>query len=102
MIKLLQHHLNFSLFQNATYTRVSRNELHLEKKLLAVDGDGYSIFTGEPVKGLKANSANLDQTPHNVASNQGLHCLLTGSFTWCDNKSYSKRIKEICKIPLCL
>ena len=30
-------------------------------------------------KGLQANSADSDQMPHNVASDQGLHCLLTGS-----------------------
>ena len=36
------------------------------------------IFTWTPVKGSKANSADPDQMPHNVASDQGLHCLLTG------------------------
>ena len=30
-----------------------------------------------PLKGLYVNSADPDQTPHNVASDQGLHCLLT-------------------------
>ena len=30
------------------------------------------------MKGLYANSAEPDQMPHNVASDQGLHCLLTG------------------------
>ena len=29
-------------------------------------------------KGSRANSADPDQTPHNVASDQVLHCLLTG------------------------
>ena len=38
----------------------------------------FSIFTGKPVKESKANSADSDQTPNNVASDQGLHCLLTG------------------------
>ena len=32
----------------------------------------------ESVKGSKANSADPDQMPHNVASDQGLHCLLPG------------------------
>ena len=36
------------------------------------------FLTGKPVKGSKANSADPDQMPHNVASDQGLHCLLTG------------------------
>ena len=27
---------------------------------------------------IKANSADPDQTPHNMASDQGLYCLLTG------------------------
>ena len=31
--------------------------------------------------GTYANSANPDQTPHNVASDQGLHCLLTENIT---------------------
>ena len=35
-------------------------------------------FTRKPVKGPLANSADPDQMPHNVASDQGLHCLLTG------------------------
>ena len=36
------------------------------------------ILTWKPVKGSQANSADPDQMPHNVASDQGLHCLLTG------------------------
>ena len=32
------------------------------------------------VKGSQANSAVPDQTPHNVASDQGLQCLLTRFF----------------------
>ena len=35
---------------------------------------------------IKANSADPDQTPHNMASDQGLYCLLTGF-------SIKKRIK---------
>ena len=30
------------------------------------------------MKGSKANSVDLDQTPHDVGSDQGIHCLLTG------------------------
>ena len=41
----------------------------------------------KPVKGSKANSADPDQTPHNVTSDEGLHCLLTGF-------SFKYRIKE--------
>ena len=32
----------------------------------------------KPVKGSLANSVDPDQTPHHVASDQGLQCLLTG------------------------
>ena len=39
------------------------------------------------MKGSPANSADPDQTPHNVASDQGLHCLPTGF-------SIRNRIKE--------
>ena len=35
------------------------------------------ILTWKPVKGSKANRANSDQRPHNVAFDQGLQCLLT-------------------------
>ena len=35
------------------------------------------FLTGKPVKGSQANSADPDQMPHNVASDQGLYCLLT-------------------------
>ena len=35
-------------------------------------------FIRKPVKGTQADSADQDQTPHNVASDQGLQCLLTG------------------------
>ena len=35
-------------------------------------------FTWKPLRGSKANSADPDQTPHDVASDQGLHCWLTG------------------------
>ena len=31
-----------------------------------------------PIKGSYKDSADPDQMPHNVASDQGLHCLLTG------------------------
>ena len=31
----------------------------------------------KPIKGSKVSNADPDQTPHNVASDQGLHCLLT-------------------------
>ena len=33
--------------------------------------------TWKSVKGSLANSADPDQMPHNVASDHGLHCLLT-------------------------
>ena len=33
-------------------------------------------FLNTFLKGPKANSADPDQTPHNMASDQGLHCLL--------------------------
>ena len=32
----------------------------------------------KPIKGSLANRADLDQTPHNVVSDLGLHCLLPG------------------------
>ena len=32
------------------------------------------------MKPVKANIADADQMPHNVASDQGLYCLLTGFF----------------------
>ena len=35
-------------------------------------------LNGKPVKGSKANSADPDQTAHYVASDQSLHCSLTG------------------------
>ena len=35
-------------------------------------------FTWKPVKGSKAYSADHDQPPHHVASDHGLHCLITG------------------------
>ena len=38
------------------------------------------FFTWKPVKVLYANIADPDQMPHIVASDQGLHCLLTGFF----------------------
>ena len=37
----------------------------------------YPILTWKPVKGLLANSADSDQMPHYVASDLGLHCVLT-------------------------
>ena len=44
----------------------------------------YSILTHcsreNPKMGTQANSADPDQTPHNAASDQGLHCLLTAIF----------------------
>ena len=36
------------------------------------------VVTWKPVKGSWTNSADPDQTPHIVASDQSLHCLLTG------------------------
>ena len=45
------------------------------------------ILTGKPVKGSKANPADPDQMPHNVASDQGLHCLLPGFSIKKENKS---------------
>ena len=30
---------------------------------------------GGPIKGIFANSVDPDQTPHNAASDQDLHCL---------------------------
>ena len=36
------------------------------------------LYTGHPKKCTLANSADPDQMPHNVASDQGLHCLLKG------------------------
>ena len=38
----------------------------------------YPILNLKPVKGSEANSADPDQMPHNVASDQGLQCLLLG------------------------
>ena len=38
----------------------------------------YPIHIRKPVKGSKANSADPDQMPHYVASDQGLQCLQTG------------------------
>ena len=35
------------------------------------------FLPGKSVKGEVGNSADPDQTPHHVASDQGLHCLLT-------------------------
>ena len=35
-------------------------------------------LTWKPVKGLQTNSADPDQTSHNVAFDQDLHCLLKG------------------------
>ena len=37
--------------------------------------------TRPPVKGSEANSADSDLTPHDVASDQSLQCLLTGFST---------------------
>ena len=37
-----------------------------------------TLLTWKPVMGSWTNSADPDQTPHNVASDQGLHCLPTG------------------------
>ena len=36
------------------------------------------LYTGHPKRSTLANNADPDQMPHNVASDQGLHCLLTG------------------------
>ena len=38
----------------------------------------YPFLTWKLVKESYPNSADPDQTPHHVASDQGLHCLLTG------------------------
>ena len=46
-----------------------------ESCIAAIAGSNKILF--KPVKGSYANSADPDQTPHNVASDQGLHCLLT-------------------------
>ena len=35
------------------------------------------ILTWKPVKGSSADSVDPDQSPHNVASDQSLQCLLT-------------------------
>ena len=51
------------------------------------------ILTWKSVKGSKANSADPDLAPHNVASDQGLQCLLTGF-------SIKNRIKAIDTTPL--
>ena len=37
-----------------------------------------TYFTWKSVRGSLANSADPDQTSHNVASDQSLYCLLTG------------------------
>ena len=36
------------------------------------------LYTGHPKRCTSAHNADPDQMPHNVASDQGLHCLLTG------------------------
>ena len=36
------------------------------------------LLPGNPLKRSQANSADPDVTPHNVASDQGLHSLLKG------------------------
>ena len=36
------------------------------------------LYTGYPKMGTLANNADPDQMPHDVASDQGRHCLLTG------------------------
>ena len=38
----------------------------------------HSNLEWKSVKGSEANSADPDQMPHNVASDQDLHCLITG------------------------
>ena len=38
------------------------------------------LLSGNPKMGTQANSADPDQTLHNEASDQGLHCLLTAIF----------------------
>ena len=37
-----------------------------------------TFLPGNPQKGSQANSADQDQTPHNVVSDQVLHCSLIG------------------------
>ena len=46
------------------------------------------LYTGHPKRSTLANNADPDQMPHNVASDQGLLCLLTGF-------SIKNRIKAI-------
>ena len=38
----------------------------------------FILFIPGNIKGSQANSADPAQMPHNVASDQSLHCLLTG------------------------
>ena len=52
--------------------------------LQALKPQNYRFLThgsrGNPKRCTKANSGDPDQTPHNAASDQGLHCLLTAIF----------------------
>ena len=53
----------------------------LERKNLLQEEQIFSfnpLYTGHPERGTLANIVDPDQMPHNVASDQGLHCLLTG------------------------
>ena len=57
------------------------NRSLLSKEIVCALGDNFVLLTHSHLgthKGSKANSAEPDQTPHTVASDQGLHCLLTG------------------------
>ena len=45
------------------------------------------FLPGKPVKGSEANSADPDQTQHDVASDQGLHCFANRIFHQKWNKS---------------
>ena len=62
------------------------------KHLISRTGDYITLHLPtaiwKPVKGSEANNADPDQTPHDVASDQGLQCLLTGF-------SVKNRIKAI-------
>ena len=53
----------------------------IREKFLNLTAPGAAlklILAWRPFYGAKANSADPDQMPHNAASDQGLHFLLTG------------------------
>ena len=51
---------------------------HIAEKIVTVYLHTFTHSSLEIRKRSKANSADPDQTPHNVASDLGLQCLLTG------------------------